>query len=110
MYNYLRIYWEKFFFLEDFMKKNLWKTKKNNPEKQSHEFAWSLFINTCKCIAIAHILVFGYEFSKGKQFYLVYLKASVKASLLGFLYSVYFNDEKLELFLAKKNIQSENQL
>ena len=100
MDNYLRIYAEKFLFLEKFMRTNLW----HQTDKKDHEFAQDLCINSCKCLLIAHVLLFGFQFSKGKQFYLVYLKTSLKASMFGFLYSVYFNDEKLELYLAKKKI------
>ena len=82
------------------MRQNLWMKEKN---KKDSEFSFGLMGNTLKCILIAHILFFGHEFAKGKRFYLVYIKSSFKATLFGFLYSVYFNDQKLELYLAKKN-------
>lgn len=100
-----RLYFEKFFFVEDFMRNNLkfW----NGNETNDSKFAGELLKNTCKCIMISHILFLANRFSKGKQFYLVYLKTSLKATLFGFCYSVYFNDKKLEIYLAKKRISSD---
>lgn len=107
--NFLRVYLEKFFFVEKFMRNNIRKPI-DNEKLESHKFAWSLFNNTCKCILISHVLFFGHQFSKGKRFYMVYLRTSLKASLFGFLYSVYFNDQKLEIFIAKKRISLQNYL
>jgi len=103
MENYCRMYFEKWLFLERFMRKNLWMREVVETKKRDHQFSRMLMKNSFKCILIAHILFFGHEFAKGKRFYLVYVKSSCKAMIFGFLYSVYYNDEKLELYLAKKN-------
>lgn len=98
----IRLYFEKFFFVEEFMRNNL--TFRNGKENNDSKFARDLLKNTCKCIMISHILFLANQFSKGKQFYLVYLKTSFKATLFGFCYSVYFNDKKLEVYTAKKRM------
>lgn len=97
-------YFEKFFTLEKFMRQNLWTRNSSKECLRDCEFAWSLMKNTGKCIVIMHFILFGHHFSQGKRFYLTYLKASLKAVAIGFGYSVYFNDEKLEVYLAKNRI------
>ena len=101
---YPNIYFEKFFFLERFMRKNLWLNKLNLDNTKEHELALELLKSSGKCIMISNAIFLGHSFSKGKQFYLLYLKTSFKATIFGFFYSVYFNDEKLELFLSKRNM------
>lgn len=89
------------FYLLNFLKNS----RKNEKDK---EFSKIIYLNAFKCILIVNTMLFAYEFTKGKQFYGVYIKTFLKSCIFGSFYSIYFNNIKLEEYLVKKQIEHMN--
>lgn len=79
--------------------------KNSGKNEKDKNFSKTLYWNTFKCILIVNTMLFAYEFTKGRQFYGVYIKAFLKSCVFGSFYSIYFNNVKLEEYLVKKQIE-----
>lgn len=77
----------------------------NKLEPTDFELSKNLIWNTFKCSLIMNSILFGYEFTKGRQYYGIYVKTFFKGIVFGLLYSIYYNNIILEEHVGKKRLK-----
>ena len=77
----------------------------SNGNKEDLKMSKTLRNDTMKCVFISNILFLSYVFSKGRQHYFTYIQSFIKSVPIGLGYSVYFTNQKLLNYQARKQAE-----